>query len=149
MVRVHHARDAVESESVKHIHVHVKSKVRKQESQNFVVPIVEQPGIPKLVTSSRAFVEVLMVGTVKNVDSDRSALDHLLNDLPIEDVLASVRVHDIEKDSHAHLMCLVDERLEFLGCTCTSQLRMRRASKKLTISRRDSEEVCDLVSEGY
>lgn len=38
---VHHARDAVKSETVKHEDVHVVSQIREQESQDFVTSVIE------------------------------------------------------------------------------------------------------------
>ena len=45
MVLVHHTSHAIESEPVKLIFVHVKSQVGEQESQDFVVTIVEQTSV--------------------------------------------------------------------------------------------------------
>jgi predicted transcriptional regulator len=39
---VHHARDSVESEAVKHVLVHVEPQVGQQEPLDLVVSIVEQ-----------------------------------------------------------------------------------------------------------
>ena len=48
-----------------------------------MMTVIEQPTVPKFMPTFRAFVEVEMIGPVKFVQ-------------PVEDVLARVRVHDVE-----------------------------------------------------
>lgn len=129
MVRVHHARDAVEPEPVKRVLVHVEPQVRQQEPQHLVVPVVEQaavevregnrvngnfrqePGrsrdsrVPQLVPALPAAVEVLVVGAVKVVE-------------PVGRVVARVRVHDVEEHGEAEPVRRVDQALELLGRAC-------------------------------
>jgi hypothetical protein len=89
MMGVHHTGDTVEPESVKHEDVHIVSQIRQQESENFVMAVVEDPRIPQLVLSLCSSMEVEMVGTIELVDSDASvACDRI--DAPIQDVLARV-----------------------------------------------------------
>lgn len=101
VVNVHHAGNAVESEAVELILLHIEPKIAEKESENFVRPIVEQPAIPELMAAFYAFVEVKVVGAVKLVDA-------------VEDVLAGMRVHDVEEDCEAHSVRRVDEFFELL-----------------------------------
>ena len=72
MVSVHHTGHTIETETVKHVDVHVEAKVGEEESQDLVVTIVEKPRVPELVTSSAAFVEVKVVCAVEVVDAMKS-----------------------------------------------------------------------------
>ena len=107
MVRVHHTGDSVETEAIKHVDIHVKSEVGEQESEDFVMAVIEEPRVPELMTSSCTFVEILMIGTVKHVDPNLSATK-LPAYVPVKDVLAGVRVDDIQKDCHSHLVGFVN-----------------------------------------
>ena len=51
----------------------------------------------------------------------------------IKDILASMGMDDVEKNSKAHAMCSVDELFQIL---------------RSAVTRRRSEEVCDLIAEG-
>lgn len=117
MMCVHHAGDSVKSETIKHVNVHIESQIREEESQDLVMTVIEQSRVPKLMSPSCTVVEVLVIGTVKYVDPESSATD-ISNDSPVKYVLASVRVDDIQKHGHAHLVSLVNERLELLRCAC-------------------------------
>jgi len=65
---VHHAGNAIKAETVEHVYVHVVSKVREQKPKHFMVTVIEQPGIPELVSSSDTLVKVEVIGTIKLVD---------------------------------------------------------------------------------
>lgn len=41
MMLVHHAGDTVESEAIKHVHIHAVSEVGQQEAEDFVVTVIE------------------------------------------------------------------------------------------------------------
>ena len=69
-MRVHHASHSVETEAIKHVYVHVISQVRKQKAQDLVVPIVEEPRIPELMTASCTLVEVLVVWSIEFIDAE-------------------------------------------------------------------------------
>lgn len=69
MMLVHHTRNTIESEPVKHVFVHVEPEIREEEAHDLMVTIVEESTIPELVSSSRAFVEVAVVGAVKVVEA--------------------------------------------------------------------------------
>jgi hypothetical protein len=84
------------------------------------VAIVEEAGVPQLVTTSCTFMEVKMIGAVKLVDA-------------VGDVLAGVRVDNVKENGQAELVSPVDERFELFG---------------RSIAGRCGEEVCNLVSEG-
>lgn len=68
-----------------------------------------------------ALVEVLVLAAVKVVQS-------------IEDVLASVRVYNVQEDSDAKAMGSVDKLLEFLGGACK---RLRESLLLISSSRVD------------
>lgn len=69
MMLVHHTGNPIEPEPVKHVFVHVEPEIREEEPHDFVVAIVEESTVPELVSSSRAFVEVAVVGPVKVVEA--------------------------------------------------------------------------------
>jgi hypothetical protein len=58
VVGVQHARDSIEAETVEHVLIHPETQIAKEEAQNFVGAIVEQPAVPQLVSSLCALVEV-------------------------------------------------------------------------------------------
>ena len=102
VVDIHHARHSVKAEAVKAILLHVETEVGQEEAQDFVVAVIEEPAVPELMTSLAAFVEVKVIGAVEEVQT-------------VENVLARVRVNDVEEDSDPHRVRDVDELLEVLG----------------------------------
>lgn len=64
--------------------------------------VIEEPTVPELVAPLGAFVEVAVVGAIKEVE-------------PVENVLACVGVDDIEKDSYAQAVSHVNEFFELVG----------------------------------
>lgn len=73
MVLVHHARNAVEAEAVKVVFVHPEAEVRKEETLDFRMAIVEEAGVPEIVSATATFMEVQVVRSVKHVQSACSA----------------------------------------------------------------------------
>jgi hypothetical protein len=71
-----------------------------------VVSIVEEPAVPELVAALGAFVEVLVVGAVEEVQ-------------PVEDVLRCVRVYDVEQDREAEAVGSIDQFFQVLWCAVT------------------------------
>ena len=69
--------------------------------------------VPKIVASTGAFVEVLVVSAIELVET-------------VEDILASVGVHDIEEDSDSKSMGRVYEFTEVVGCTVSGTSREER-----------------------
>jgi len=69
VVGVHHARDPVKSEAIKHEYIHVISQVGEEEPQDFVTSVVEQSRVPELVSTAYSLVEVLVVRAVKLIDT--------------------------------------------------------------------------------
>lgn len=102
MVNVHHTGDPVEPESIELILLNPKPQVAEQEPHDFMVSVVEEATVPEFVSSFPSFVEVKVIGAVELVQ-------------PIEDVLAGMRMNDIQEDRYAHAMCGVDEFLQVLG----------------------------------
>ena len=121
MVVVHHAGHAVEPEAVELVLLHPVTEVAQQESKNLVMPVVEESTIPELVPTTTTFMEVLVVRAIEEVE-------------PIENVLAGMRVHNVEEDGDAHAVSCIDELSQFLGGT---------------IAGARGEEARDLVSKGY
>lgn len=119
MVDIEHARDAVETESVKLVLVHPKAQVAQQESHNFMVPVVEQSAVPQFMPAFTTTVEILVVSAVKLVQA-------------IEDVLRRMAMDNIEKHDKAHAVCGVDELLQILRCS---------------VAAASSKEIVDLVAE--
>jgi len=117
VVEIHHGGDAIESEAVKPVFLHVKSQVAEQEAHGLVASIVEQSRVPELMATLGTLVEVLVVASIKVVES-------------IEDVLAGVRVHDIEEDGDAESMCSVDQLLELLRGAFGRKIRLKERKKK-------------------
>ena len=85
MMHIHHARHTIEPEPIESILLHVEAQVAQQESKHFVTAIVEKSTIPKLMTTLSTFVEVEMISSVEFIQT-------------IEDVLARVRVNNVEKN---------------------------------------------------
>jgi hypothetical protein len=62
------------------------------------------------------FVEVEVVCPVEHVDSDCQYHCHLDSSYaPVQDILAGMRMDDIEENGQSHLVSLVNEGLELFG----------------------------------
>lgn len=118
MVSVEHARHTVEPEAVKVVLVHPESEVAQQEAHDFMMTIVEQSAVPELMSSLWALVEVLMVSSIKLIQT-------------IEHVLGSMTVNNIQQDNKAQAVSSVYQLLEVL---------------RRSVSTAGSEEVVDLVA---
>ena len=57
-MKVHHARDAIESEAIELILLHPEAQIAHQESHNFMGSIVEETAVPKVMTTLATFMEV-------------------------------------------------------------------------------------------
>lgn len=121
MVLVHHARHAVEAEAVELVLLDPEAQIAEQEAEDLVVAVVEEAAVPELVPAAAALVEVLVVGAVELVDA-------------IEDVLARVRVHDVEQDGDTHAMRGINQLLQLLWCA---------------VARAGGEEARNLVAERF
>ena len=87
-----------------------------------MVAVVEQARVPEFVLAFGAFVKVEVIRAVKHVDTGRNDIKKKKKTLrrlcsPVHNILACMGVYHIQQDSHANFMRLVDERLEFLGCS--------------------------------
>lgn len=102
VVDIHHGGDTIEAKAIKLVFLHIESQVAHQEPHGLIAPIVEQSRVPELVATLGTGMEVLVVASIKVVES-------------IEDIFAGVRVHNIEQDGDAESMGLVDQFLELLG----------------------------------
>lgn len=85
MVGVHHTSNSIESVSIKLILLRPEPQVAQQEPQYFVGAVIEQPTIPKLVTTLAAFMEVEVISPVKFIQA-------------VQDIFAGVRMNDVKKD---------------------------------------------------
>lgn len=106
VVGVHHTGDAVEPEAVEFEFLHVEPEVAEEEAENFVMPVVEQSTVPEFVLTFRPTMEIEVIRSVERIKT-------------IKDVLASVRMNDIEQNGYAHSMGRVDEFFQFLRCAVT------------------------------
>ena len=135
---VENTGDTVETETVKVVLLHVESQIGQQESQDLVMAVVEQPRVPQLVTTLSTLVEVEVVATVKLVQ-------------PVQNVLASVRVNDIEQDGDAHSVRGVDQLLQLLGGSISAGSREERsdlvAERCIVCVLLDRHQLDDVVSE--
>jgi len=120
VVEIHHAGDTIEAEAVKFVFFHVKPKIAEEEAENLVASVVEQSAVPELVVPFRSTVEVEVIGSVEHIET-------------VKDVLAGVRMDDIEQNDNAHAVGRVNELLEFL---------------RGTVARACGKETGDLVSKG-
>lgn len=120
VVLVHHTGNTVESEPVELELLHPVAKITEQEPDNFVRPVVEEATVPEIVPALSSFVEVKVVGPIELVET-------------VQDVLARMRVHNIEEDSDTQSMGRVDQFFEFF---------------RGSVSRARREEARNLVSEG-
>ena len=121
VVLVHHAGHTIESEPVELELLHPVAKIAEQESYNLVRPIVEEAAVPEIVTSLSSLMEIEVVSSIELVET-------------VQDVLACMGVHDIEKDSNTQSMGRVDQFFEFF---------------RGSVSRARREEARNLVSEGW
>ena len=78
MVCVQHAGNTVKSEPIKLIFIHPESKIAQQESEHFMVTVVEQPAVPEFMSSFAAFMEI----TTEIVNQDEAA--ELADDLEFQ-----------------------------------------------------------------
>lgn len=69
VVLVHHAGNPVKAEAVKLELIHPKAQIGEKETENFMVSIVEEPRVPKVVPATCAFMEIEMVSTIKHVEA--------------------------------------------------------------------------------
>ena len=74
VVSVHHARHSVESETIKSVLLNEEPKVAQQEPHYLVAAIVEQTRVPQLMATFGALVEVLVVASVKLVETIKNVL---------------------------------------------------------------------------
>ena len=121
VVKVHHACHAVEPETVEFELFHIEPQIAEEEAKDLVVSVVEQSAVPKLVVPSRSTVEVEVISSVEHIKA-------------VKDVLASVRVNDIEQDNYTHAVGCVDEFFQFFGGA---------------VARTCGKETGDLVSKGW
>ena len=119
VVGVEHGSHTVKAEAVKSVLIHPETQVGKQETQNLVVSVVEQPTIPEFVTAFGALVEVEVVGVVEHVQ-------------PVRHILRRVRVNHVQQDCDTHAVCSVNQLLEFV---------------RSAIATAGGEEAVDLVAE--
>ena len=102
MVFIHHACYAVKSEAIELKYFHVEPQVAQQEPQNFMVVVIKQTTVPEFVLPFPAFVEILVVGTIKLVQS-------------VQDIFAGMRMNDVEKYRQTHAMSGINEFFQILG----------------------------------
>lgn len=74
VVSVHHARHSVESETIKSVLLNEEPKVAQQEPHHLIAAIVEQTRIPQLMATLGALMEVLVVASVKLVETIKNVL---------------------------------------------------------------------------
>lgn len=116
---VEHTGNTIETETIELVLIHPESKVAQQKSKNLMVSIVEQPAVPLVMTTLATTMEVLVISTIKLVET-------------IQDVLRGVTVNHIEQNNKAQTVSGVDEFLQILRGSISAARR---------------EEVVDLVSE--
>ena len=85
---IHHTGDTVEAEAVELELLQPIPHIAHQEAKDLMVSIVEQTTVPKLVSTFATFMEIKMIRASELVDS-------------IEDVLACVRVHNVQEHGDA------------------------------------------------
>ena len=83
MVFVHHACDAVKSKTIELVFLHPETQIAKEESKHFMISIVEQATIPKIMPSLSSFVEIQMISPIEFVKS-------------VKNILAGMRMNDIK-----------------------------------------------------
>lgn len=116
MVLVHHTGHPIKPEAIEHVDIHVEAEVRQEEAQHFVVAVIEEPRVPQLMSAFSTFMEIEMIGAVEHVDAMAISGGPNVHDnvSPVNNILAGMRVHNIEKNSEAHLMRFVNQSLELL-----------------------------------
>lgn len=71
---VEHTGNTIETETIELILIHPESKVAQQKSENLMVSIVEQPAVPLVMATLAATMEVLVISTVKLVETIQDVL---------------------------------------------------------------------------
>lgn len=71
---VQHTGDSVEAEAIELVFVHPEAKVAQQKTHHFMVTIVEKTTVPLVMISFAAAVEVLMISSVKIVETIQNVL---------------------------------------------------------------------------
>ena len=104
MAIIQHRRYAVEAETVKLILVHPELAVRKEEMDDFVLPIIKTQRVPSRMFPPVARVEIQIVRAVETSQ-------------PFYFVLNRMAMNDIHNNRQAQTMCLVDQFLQFVRCT--------------------------------
>jgi hypothetical protein len=74
VVCIHHTRDSIESETIKHEVVHIVTEIRQEEPQDLVIAIIEQPRTPLGMVAPGSSVKVLMISAVEFVDTGSLAI---------------------------------------------------------------------------
>ena len=121
VVVVHHAGYAVEPETVKLVLFHPEAQVTHEETEDLMMSIVEQTTVPEIVPAAGTLVEVEVVGAIEQVKA-------------VQNVLARVRVYNIEQDGDSHPVGGVDKLLQVF---------------RSTVARASGEEAGNLVAESW
>jgi hypothetical protein len=119
MMGIKHARNAVESKSIKLVLVHPVPQITKEKSHHLMTSIIEKSAIPQLMLSFRTTVEIAAVRPIKLVQS-------------IQHIFGGVAVNHIEKNRNSQAMCGINKLFQFL---------------RRTIPTAWSKEAVDLVAE--
>jgi len=74
VMNVEHTGNTIETETIELVLVHPESKVAQQKPENLVVSIVEQSAVPLIMATLAATMEVLVISTVKFVETIQDVL---------------------------------------------------------------------------
>ena len=134
---IHHARYTIESEAVKLILLHPKSQIAEQETQDFMMTVIEKSAVPKLVPASDTLVEVLVVASVKLIQS-------------VEDVLGSVAVYYVQQHRNAHAMGRVNQLFQIIWKSISAACRKEAvdliSKTRIVCMLHDRHELDDIVA---
>jgi hypothetical protein len=119
VVSVQHARHSIETETVELVLLHPEAQIAKEEAQNFMATVVEQPAVPQLVSTLGTLVEVQVVAVIEHVEA-------------IQYVLRRMTVHHIQQNCNAHTVGSIYQLLQIVWEAVPTACR---------------EEAIDLVSE--
>jgi hypothetical protein len=104
---IKHAGHTIETETIELILIHPETKIAQKESQHFVVTIVEQPAIPKLVAAPYTLMEVKVVAAVELVQA-------------VKHVLRCMTMNNVQQNCDAQSMRSVDELFQVVRETVTA-----------------------------
>ena len=103
MIQIEHGRDAIKTEAVEMVFLQPEFQIAQKEVNHFRLAVIEALGAPGGMITPTALMEELIGGAVEEVDALQSVAD-------------GVGVNNIQQDTNAHAVGLVDEIHQIFRC---------------------------------